>query len=553
MRHLLSRLLLAVAAAALALLVVEGVLSLSGGRSLRLLVYGDLPQFRTLGERDRERGREGGERAPEAGEATGRDDGGREDAPLPDSVFDFHPDPRVGRALRRNATIGLADLPVATDAIGMRKRPAPPRGPNPLRIVVVGDSVAFGLGLTDDQCLAAVLEQLLADHRPPDARPVEVRTVAVPGWNTRNSTSFLLDHWDELRPDIVLFMPVGNDVSDSITSIWSGFGPITMPDLNSPDPWLHVAYNAAFLDALLQRRQRGEVHTSLREAGTVAVESDLGPESSRRYDDVAATLAALRAHAESLHAKLYLLPYAEDDTWWIVLDRLRRAGERIPVIPLLGRITVEDELPSNAHPNARSNAAFASWVAAALLQSGDVPGPLASPLPEPPADVAARRAAPHDDADVRRRADEARARAREALRPEIDLDSGAGCLQIYGALDGEGRVGSRVLVQLATPEGRGALRLQVSALPQRPDLYPLPVEVQVDGQHVGDFVIERPLPRDVKDGEAPRVTATFNLPDLGGATACDVKLIPARFAVAVDRRRWYEVSFRLHSIACVGR
>jgi hypothetical protein len=548
MKHVLSRILLAVAAAGLALVLVEGVLSLSGGRSLRLLVYGDLPQFQTLrsmGDEGHGGGTAGGGAPAEIG------DGGRADAPLPDSVFDFHPDPRVGRALRRSTTVGLSDIVIATDEIGMRKRPAPPRGPDPLRIAVVGDSVAFGLGLTDEQCLAAVLERLLAEHRAPDSRPVEVRTVAVPGWNARNSSSFLLDHWDVLRPDVVLFVPVGNDLSDSITAIWSGFGQVTLPDLNAPDPWFHVGYNAAFLETLLERRQHGEVRTSLREAGTVAVESDLGPESSRRFDDMAAMLLELQDRLASLGSKLCLLPYTEDDYWWIVQDHLLRAGARIPVIPMLARLLAEDQLPANAHPNARSNAVFAAWAAAALIQSGDVPGPLTSPLPEAPADVAARRARLLDEAGVRRRADEARARAREALLPEVNLDTGVGCLQVYGALDGAGRVQSRLLVLLRAPGPR--LRLEVSAVAERPDLYPLPVVVEVNGQRVGEIVIERPLPRDLKGGAAPRLTATFELPDLGGAPACDVKLIPARYAVAPDRRKWGEVSFRLHSIACVER
>src|SRR5262249_34935256 len=159
-------------------------------------------------------------------------------------------------------------------------------GSDPLRIVLLGDSVAFGWGLTAEQGLGPVLERLLAEHRAPDARPVEVRVVAVPGWNTHNSTRFLLDHWDRLRPDIVLFMPVANALSDDTCTVWSGFGEIILPDRYSPDPWFHVGYNAAFLATLLQRRQRGEVRTSLREAGTVALESDLGPESARRFDEM---------------------------------------------------------------------------------------------------------------------------------------------------------------------------------------------------------------------------------------------------------------------------
>ncbi len=583
MGRLLARLLLVVIATGLLLLIAEGALSFAGQPSLRTLIEGDLPQFLALEERAGGRGDRvsrtiGGADRGDAGNAAvaGSPAGagepgiaGGDGEALPAADFDLHPDPAVGRVLHRNSSFVLHGAPVEADDLGLRRRVDGPRGENPLRIVVLGDSVAFGWGLSGEQTLGTVLERLLADHRAPGARPVEVRTVAVPGWNTRNATSFLFDHWDRLAADIVLFLPIPNDLCDNIATVASGFGEVPVPDLLARDPWMHVGYNGSYLTELFRRRKRGEVRATLADVGPVAVECDLGAESRGRYDAMAATVRELRDRLEAHGCKLRLLGYRQDDFWWLLADRLRRGQVDVPVIPLLSKLQASDVLPTDAHPNASSAATFAAWIAEALVAAGDVPGPLTSPLPQPLADVLERRGAPASPDEVAARADAVREKLRDALRPEIDLQTGAGCLQVYGETDGAGRVASRLLAVLRRAGGR--LRIEVEPVVERPDLYPMAVTVEADGRRVGEFVIAGGAGSDPSGGGAStsgrssvRQVVTLDLPAVGDpagspagvpasdAAAIDVKLTPARSGWMDVDGRWTEVSFRLVSMACVS-
>ena len=53
--------------------------------------------------------------------------------------------------------------------------------------------------------MANRLEELLTATRGRRRGPCR-RTVAMGRWNCRNAVSFLLDHFDELRPDVVVYV-----------------------------------------------------------------------------------------------------------------------------------------------------------------------------------------------------------------------------------------------------------------------------------------------------------------------------------------------------------
>jgi lysophospholipase L1-like esterase len=84
------------------------------------------------------------------------------------------------------------------------------RRPGSLRVVVLGDSFAYGVGVADTETLAVQLETALAERSPRD--DVEVINLGEPGIDTARE----LAHWREhrgLRPDVVVLAYVLNDVS----------------------------------------------------------------------------------------------------------------------------------------------------------------------------------------------------------------------------------------------------------------------------------------------------------------------------------------------------
>ncbi len=222
-------LVLALLGAALLLLLSEGALSLFLGRSWRGLFARPAPVSPAL-ELEREqaiaaRASEGPYRVPE--------------------------DPLVSYTLRLESEFPFGENKVSmalrTDELGLRTRVRPAPVPeDALRIVVLGDSVAFGYGLVDEDVLAAQLERLLAAALP--ARPVVCETVALPSWNCRNAWRFLFDHLQRFRPALVLYLPVDNDLEDSFGVNEAGQRRAS-PDL--------VAARAALNAASARARQAG--------------------------------------------------------------------------------------------------------------------------------------------------------------------------------------------------------------------------------------------------------------------------------------------------------
>jgi hypothetical protein len=102
---------------------------------------------------------------------------------------------------------------VRTNALGFRGGPAQARKqPGSFRILVVGDSFAFGFGVEDDETFSAVLARTLAP--PPGFARVEVLNAGVAGWSADQYWLFLESRGFALAPDLVLLAPTENDPGD---------------------------------------------------------------------------------------------------------------------------------------------------------------------------------------------------------------------------------------------------------------------------------------------------------------------------------------------------
>jgi hypothetical protein len=187
---------------------------------------------------------------------------------------------------------------------------------------------------------------------------------------------------------------------------------------------------------------------------------------------------------------------------------------------------------------------MAAWIAQRLQADGLLPWVTASPLPGPPPEAQARRAAPRDPAAIRARAAEVRAASLARLLPRVDTATGKGCLQVYGGLHERGEVGARaqVLVRREADE----LLVRCEPLAGRPDLLPLRVAVLADGEPAGAFGLE------AGQGEGAR---EFRVPLAPGphGVALDVKLVPDRYAAVPAASGGVRLgSFRLLAVECGG-
>jgi lysophospholipase L1-like esterase len=123
-----------------------------------------------------------------------------------------------------------------------------PRGVQ--RIVLIGDSFAFGEGVRFEQTLGERLERLL-NERGGDAAPVEILNLGVGGAGTLSELSFLRHRGIALEPDLVLWLYVLNDAGAAQLDLWENF------TKQYERRWIRRSFLASYLYARVGRQILG--------------------------------------------------------------------------------------------------------------------------------------------------------------------------------------------------------------------------------------------------------------------------------------------------------
>jgi lysophospholipase L1-like esterase len=127
----------------------------------------------------------------------------------------YRADGVLGYTIRPNwETYQVADeysVRVTTNALGMRGAAATrEKEPGVYRILVVGDSFAFGHGVEDWEAFPARLQAELTEQ----GLRVEVLNAGVPGWSTDSYFVYLREHGFALDPDLVIIAVSENELID---------------------------------------------------------------------------------------------------------------------------------------------------------------------------------------------------------------------------------------------------------------------------------------------------------------------------------------------------
>ena len=115
-------------------------------------------------------------------------------------------------------------------------RPARPKPPDRFRVVILGDSIAFGYGVEETETFARQLESEL-NRRIPEAG-IEILNLGVGGYNAWNEAKLLEDVGVAYQPDLVLVQFCINDLN-SPASQFDGQTRMVLsaiPDDAFPDP-----------------------------------------------------------------------------------------------------------------------------------------------------------------------------------------------------------------------------------------------------------------------------------------------------------------------------
>lgn len=115
---------------------------------------------------------------------------------------------------------------------GLRGGDSRPRRPETYRIVCLGDSFTWGLGVADDEAYPHRLEQRLLGHFP--GVDVQVLNAGVPGYGTADELRYFESRVDELDPDLVVVQFLAeNDFNDNRQP--------ALGRVDVRDGWLHSA------------------------------------------------------------------------------------------------------------------------------------------------------------------------------------------------------------------------------------------------------------------------------------------------------------------------
>jgi lysophospholipase L1-like esterase len=129
---------------------------------------------------------------------------------VPDSTFTFERDVAVRHGLSPDYLDTWEEITYHVNSLGMRGAEASAAKPtDAYRILLLGDSVAFGWGIEEQDTLSAQLQARL--HAPVGQR-LEVWNAGVPGYATWHELAYLTEKGAALRPDLVVLAFLFNDV-----------------------------------------------------------------------------------------------------------------------------------------------------------------------------------------------------------------------------------------------------------------------------------------------------------------------------------------------------
>jgi hypothetical protein len=155
-------------------------------------------------------------------------------------LHEFRPDRSWLYGLRPGAELRVAatgDVVYRINPDGFRgPRHARPRPEGRRRIVVLGDSVAFGYAVDEAQAFPRVLESRLAERLP--GAGFEVVNLGVGGYNAWNELELLRDVGVGYQPDLVLVQFCINDLNDPTMHFdaQTRLALDAIPDAAFPDP-----------------------------------------------------------------------------------------------------------------------------------------------------------------------------------------------------------------------------------------------------------------------------------------------------------------------------
>ena len=350
-----------------------------------------------------------------------------------------------------------------TDSLGLRS-PELAEEKKLKRILVLGDSFAYGFGLKEGEPFSHVLSRRLLGV-------AEVANAAVSGYQIQDIAAQYLRVAGAVKPDLVIVTFVNNDLNDSEDIDEKG-NVTGMPLSRLPDGCYagdanlqRIGYASWLRGVDLTRFMRVQY------AGNEWLWRSVGPFARGRWKRYEAELARIRDDAKARGARVVMFSFYPRQ-----LGLLEACAHLdVPYFDLADTLDIgakKNQLEWDAHPNAASNRHFAERILRAIAWTKVVAVPGVEPL-EP------ETLTPELAATLER---ESEKYARTELASWIAFDTGAkpGRLgQLVGGIeDRNGLLGARAVALLFSPKKDPKLRIQATAQGCAP---PRTLEVRLGG------------------------------------------------------------------------
>lgn len=295
----------------------------------------------------------------------------------------YSPNAELHYTLQPGFSGAVEGIRYEVNAAGLRGGELAPKG-EALRLVLIGDSYAFGLGASAIETVSAALQQRLQAELE---RPVEVLNLGVPAYHTGQETEWLRTAAPALEPDGVVCLYFGNDASEPAYHLDAQAGHLYTDESSTPYRWKRGLHRSALYQLWAKRSAQTYAHSGAMTAGAGVT-----------WPLVEARLETLKGVCEQQGWPLLIvnLPTVRPAEWTRDVERYRPdlddaervtqwgAQHAIPVIELKGwlvelaqqgrldalLVSPEPGLLFDDHFVGAGNQLMAEWIAREMLRLG---------------------------------------------------------------------------------------------------------------------------------------------------------------------------------------
>ncbi len=284
---------------------------------------------------------------------------------------------------RPGSAVTVRGIEYRHDALGLRDSASQSLTSGSFRVLVLGDSNVYGVGVPADETFCARLERRLND--PPSVRPIDVVNAGIPGYNTRDQLALFRRLESAVAPDLVLIGFFVNDLERLGFHVgYDGHlfcDPLPLPDAWKPTLWRSYLYRKVSLRRVEWYRQSGRY--------------ELGEGENLTFSEARLRETIAAVEARGARCAVLDVPMIEStETGDLVLEhdgyRGRAASawlagvaadEGVPLLPLLDCLLGEPAplfwaAPEHRdhHPNSAAHERFAAAIAEFVRVRDLVPG-----------------------------------------------------------------------------------------------------------------------------------------------------------------------------------